>query len=345
MPFEVTRMKRNLFALTLLVIQFAATALFAQTAATTSDVDPVTLTGPYTHDNLAVFVVHDPSAKDEGDILTLQEALKKGVVTIKETGNVNELRATNRSKSKVFLQSGDIVKGGRQDRVLQHDTMLLPKSKNVPLAAFCVEAGRWTGRGREARTHFSSSNNRLVTKAQKLAVKLKGNQGAVWDSVAKAQSDVSKHLGGSVKSAVSSTSLQLSLENKTLRGTVETYVEDIERQVPPSTDAVGYAMALNGQVESVDVFATPGLFAKLKSKLLRAGATEAIAAKTTTPFEQPKAAAVQTLVSDAESGEAKLEKQNLRTEVSKKETGKSVVFSTKEDSFHGKAAHKSYMAK
>lgn len=54
----------------------------------------------------------------------MSEALEKGLVVVKETGNVQELSLENRSQTTtVFLNAGDIVKGGRQDRTVRDETL------------------------------------------------------------------------------------------------------------------------------------------------------------------------------------------------------------------------------
>jgi len=303
------------------------------------------LTGPYVYQNLAVFAVHDKNAAKHEEVLTLQEALTKKVVTVQETGDVNRLLASNHGKEAVYLQSGDIVKGGRQDRVLQHDTLLPAHSKKVALNVFCVESGRWQNRGSESVHHFASSNEAFMTKRQKMAVKVAASQGAVWDSVAAAQADMGSKLGASVHAPASSTSLQLSLEDKKVRESVDDYLRNIEKQIPEKDDVVGYAVAVNGKVDSVDVFASPSLFGKMKGKLLKASATEAVASKSDKTTATPDASAVRSLIADAESGAAKAEKQNLRTKVTRKETSKNVVFTTDDPFVRGKPVHKNYLAK
>src|SRR5438128_1660607 len=69
------------------------------------------LSGPYTHKNLTVFLIHG-NDKSSGKIpLTLQEAMASQKVKVIETSNVNELAIENVSDEEVFVQSGDIVKG------------------------------------------------------------------------------------------------------------------------------------------------------------------------------------------------------------------------------------------
>src|SRR5205809_7617380 len=83
--------------------------------------------GPVVHENLAVYFIHGKSAPGKVP-LTLEEAMAKGVVKVRETGNVNQLEIENLGKDEVFVQSGDIVKGGQQDRTLMFSLLLPPRS-------------------------------------------------------------------------------------------------------------------------------------------------------------------------------------------------------------------------
>ena len=118
--------------------------------------DAIQVSGPITHENLTVYFIHGPSAAGKVP-LTLEEALAKRSVEVRETGNVNQLEIENLGNDEVFIQSGDIVKGGQQDRTLMVSLVLPPKSGRVPIEAFCVEQGRWSARGREDVKQFSSS--------------------------------------------------------------------------------------------------------------------------------------------------------------------------------------------
>ncbi len=102
--------------------------------------------------------------------LTLQEALAKGNVQVVETGRVNELQIENTGGEQVFIQAGDIVKGGKQDRVLTVSLLLPAKSGRVPIASFCVEQGRWSARGKEDHAKFSSAKEAMPSRAALLAM-------------------------------------------------------------------------------------------------------------------------------------------------------------------------------
>ena len=116
-------------------------------AAATSTDEGYRLSGPYTHDNLAIYLIHREGS-DGGTVpLTLEEAMEQGVVRVTETGNVQELVVRNMGGRGIFIQSGDIVKGGKQDRVLVVSMILPPRSGGISIGAFCVERGRWSPRG------------------------------------------------------------------------------------------------------------------------------------------------------------------------------------------------------
>src|SRR3954470_6086477 len=117
--------------------------------------DDYRVTGPVVHENLAIYLVRGKSAA--GPVpLTLEEALARRTVKVHETGNVNELQIENLGDGEVFVQSGDIVKGGQQDRVLTVSLLLPPKSGRIPIASFCVEQGRWAARGKEDVKTFAT---------------------------------------------------------------------------------------------------------------------------------------------------------------------------------------------
>ena len=81
--------------------------------------------------------------------LTLEQALNQKKVVVHETSQVNELAVENTSADAVFIQVGDIVKGGNQDRMITNDFILPPHSGKLPIAAFCVDQGRLVRRGSE----------------------------------------------------------------------------------------------------------------------------------------------------------------------------------------------------
>jgi ARG/rhodanese/phosphatase superfamily protein len=116
------------------------------------------ISGPFVHENLAIYFVHGKSAPGKVP-LTLEEAMAKGVVKVRETSNVNQLEIENLGADEMFVQSGDIVKGGKQDRTLMVSLVLPPKSGSVPIASFCVEQA--AGPRAAARTQANSPRRLL----------------------------------------------------------------------------------------------------------------------------------------------------------------------------------------
>lgn len=127
------------------------------------------ISAPVIHENIAVYFVHGASVA--GPVpATLQEALAKGSVEVFETGNVQELQIENTGEEPVFVQFGDLVKGGRQDRVLTVSLVLPPKSGRVPIGSYCVEQGRWSARGVEDAKKFSMSEMLMPSREAKVAM-------------------------------------------------------------------------------------------------------------------------------------------------------------------------------
>jgi hypothetical protein len=87
--------------------------------------DGLRVSGPIVHGNLAIYFLHGTTTGDAVPV-SLEEAIAKGRVKVRETGSVNELTMENVGDDEIFVQAGDIVKGGRQDRVLSVDLLLPP---------------------------------------------------------------------------------------------------------------------------------------------------------------------------------------------------------------------------
>ncbi len=150
-------------------IVFAAASLGMATAATAAPDPAMTVAAPFTHENLAVYLVRGPSSAGPTPA-TLEEALAKGSVIVHETGNVRELKVENTGSEPVFIQFGDLVKGGRQDRVLTTSLLVPPKSGQIAIGAYCVEQGRWNTRGMEDSMKFSASNAQIFSRKAKVAI-------------------------------------------------------------------------------------------------------------------------------------------------------------------------------
>ena len=153
----------------LLAITGLACALSLSMAPAAFPSDQPQIAPPVTHDNLAVYFLTGRSAA--GPVpLTLKEALEAGHAVVRETGNVRNLEISNAGDVPVFVQAGDIVKGGKQDRVITVSLLVPARSGPMPIGAFCVEQGRWSARSGERVDRFTSSENYLPSRRAKKAL-------------------------------------------------------------------------------------------------------------------------------------------------------------------------------
>jgi len=307
---------------------------------------PYRLSGPYSHKNLSIFLVHGNQSEPAKPFLTLQEALAQKKVVVYETKSVNELAIENLSDMDVYVQSGDIVKGGDQDRMISVDFIVPPKSGRMPIAAFCVESGRWTRRGSEASANFSSSENVVAAKDLKLAAKRANSQEAVWANVTVAQDKLSNNVGGSVNAGASRSSLQLSMENNKVKESTTAYTKALADIVKNRPDVIGYVFAINGQVNSADIYSSNSLFTKLWPKLLNASAIEAVAELQKDSTNEPiTAEVVSGFLADAEKADASQKEVTKRVDLVTREDEKSIFFETRDRHQKDAWIHRNYIKK
>jgi hypothetical protein len=303
------------------------------------------LSGPYTHKNLAIFLVHGENTIKTKSFLTLQEALVQKKVVVYETKSVNELSIQNFSDEDVYVQSGDIVKGGQQDRMIGVDFIVPPRSGKLPISAFCVEHGRWSGRGNEQATQFNSSADAVATKDIKLAAKRSNSQGAVWENVKVAQDKLSENVGTRVNSTASASSLQLALENGKVQENADSYIKALSGIANRSDDVIGYVFAINGKVNSADIYGSNALFKKLWPKLLKANAIEAIAELQQDKFKPASAESVQGFLSEAEKAKGSDKDVNARVNLLTREDEENILFETRDRAQKGAWVHRNYIKK
>src|SRR5437879_5827636 len=157
------------------------------------------LLDPVTYENISVFPVVASYGQDTSAFLTLEAGLASGDVVVRERGSeemvrgrdgrpvyipqtttgasVNRLVLVNRSKRPLLLLAGELVSGGKQDRIISKDRIVPPDAEPFPLDVFCVEHGRWS-----AGSVFAAA--RIIVHPsvrEKAAVDQK--QEEVWDAV------------------------------------------------------------------------------------------------------------------------------------------------------------------
>jgi hypothetical protein len=333
--------------LKLFLCLFAAVCIgLALSATAMSQVNGYRISEPVSYKNLSIFLIHGKDENTKGNILTLQEAMERKLLIVYETSDVNELEVENLSKEfDVFIQSGDIVKGGKQDRVLAVSIIIPARSGRVSIEAFCVESGRWTKRGNEDSTKFNSSNDRIVSKELKLAANAKRSQQEVWAKVTEAQTRLSNSVGSTVVDGTSSSSLQLSLENKQVAANVDDYLKSLGNIAAGKSDVIGYAFAINGKLNSADIYVSNALFRKVWTKMLKAAATEAVAESRSVRLAAPvKAEAVKGFIDDAEKAAGQERSVSVNGRVITREDKDNAMFEARDEKSKT-VVHKNYVKK
>jgi hypothetical protein len=304
------------------------------------------LTGPYQHENLTIFLIHGPNQAGSPKFVPLQEALERKLVIVHETSDVNELAIENVSGEEVFVQAGDIVKGGQQDRVLAVDLIVPARSGQIPISAFCVEHGRWSQRGSEGVVAFDSSDQMVATKELKMAMKRDVSQTRVWSEVNQAQEKLSASVAVPVRSADSQSSLPLALENDKVQASAAVYVTELSKIVEDHNDVIGFVFAINGKLNSADVYGATWIFKPFWPRLLKTAAIEAVAERPLKVKSEPVSiASAGEFLAASEQGEETINDVTSRTRVSRRESEKSLFFETRDMAHNGLWIHRNYLLK
>ena len=275
---------------------------------------------PIRQGSLTVFPVVASKSYPTGEFLTLDEGLRSGEVVVTEFGNirglvrrhntpsiqrdsaqVNQLALINNSKRPLLLLAGEIVAGGKQDRVIGMDRIVPPESDPIDLNVFCVEPGRWvatsTSFGTSAATYGAaaggvSGGNGVGTLMAQPSVRAKAmgakDQSQVWAEVKKQQQSMSVEVEAASPSPAaasqitSTSSYAVVMENRDVKQEVDKIAKPIEQNYQSlikqlrDRKAVGVVVAVNGRVIWSDVFASTELLEKYWPKLVRSYASEAV---------------------------------------------------------------------
>ena len=215
-----------------------------------------------THEALRVFWLHGASPVAPLAVATLEEARSQGdlLITERDQASVPQLIVENRGKSHVLLLAGEILLGGKQNRVLTEDILLPPGSGPRNVGVYCVEQGRWSGRSKEFESKGSFAAPRLRAKVMERA-----GQSRVW-------AEVDQYVGG-VGAPSATQSYQEIYEKPEVREYLEGAAKRLNHGSP--SGAIGAAAFVGRSMVGLDLFFESGLFARAWPKLLRAHALEA----------------------------------------------------------------------
>lgn len=195
---------------------------------------------------------------DNLEQIEIRQAFEQG-------GDVNELYIENVSQDTVYLMAGEVVKGGKQDRVLASDMILPPGEGKVELPVFCVEHGRWSYHSSPTgfNEYYSVSSNSIRGKAVN-----EKSQYEVWEAV----EEVTQKQG-----ATSGSGTYTALEDADVyKITLAEYAEYFINQLNQLDDCIGFVGVTGDRIIGCDIFATPEMFREQSNNLIDAYITEAI---------------------------------------------------------------------
>ena len=268
---------------------------------------------PVIYENLSVFPVVSHQGVDTGGFVTLDEALASGDAQVSERGgdvlrrtrdgrpvtlpypgggaSVNQLVLINRSNKPLVLLAGELISGGKQDRVIAKDRIVAPGAEPLPLDVFCVEHGRWS-----AGTQFASAKI-IVHPSVREKAAVDQKQTEVWAAVrggttARVSGDTApaaapqitvQNLDAAIAGEARTESYARLYKTSSVGSRVEPFAEEVQRRFARATAnlkgerVVGVVVAYGGEVAWSDIFASPALFDRYWSKLLRSYVVEAMA--------------------------------------------------------------------
>ena len=251
------------------------------------------VSGPYACKNLAVYLIHADD-RDDRQFITLNEGLKSGKVKVTELKNeqVSKLMIENTSELPLFLQEGDRVTGGKQDRTVQSSLVIAANSGQQAIPAFCIEQSRWR-EGATGKAFVGNANIGYASNGVRFASKLAANQGRVWQQVAEQKAALQKKVG----TDNDTTSLNEAIDSDKIVNTTKEYKEALGKVLAKHSDAVGVAFALDGALTEVNVFPGNPLLSKVYPRLLETYAVDAATSdKADKKTEAPTSAEIKKLM-------------------------------------------------
>jgi hypothetical protein len=294
--------RRYLFEL---AIAFAVASFAFAPSGAHAQAHAYNVSAPAVSNNLAVYFVRGTSDARSAPV-TLADAVSRGWVTIHE-GKEQRLMLDNASDHDVLVQYGDIFQGGLQDRVAGTTLIIPPRKWNVPIDVFCVEKGRSVARAGESANTFSVADTPLPSAQAKFSVlsgtlgpedEYRVRQDGVWESTERLRNRLSQVLGVTVSSTLSETSLPLALQNDAVLRARQPYFDALERKAD-KRNVVGVVVAINGKLQSADLYASHALFREEWPRLLRGYAVAALASTTATKGALPSKVAVRRFLRSA----------------------------------------------
>jgi len=200
--------------------------------------------------------------------ISLSQAIKQGLAVISERGtasteNVHFLRINNHSDQTIFISSGELISGGRQDRMVTRDTLLEPNGRDQYISVMCVEELRWSDKEKKFDyQNFANPDLRKVLDVNK-------NQVLIWQ-------EITRQLGtGNIKST-SAAYLSRNVDKKMMQLNDEYYHYFQNKFRVGDSSVVGIVCISGDKVMGADIFASRSLFFNQLDPLLKGYCDQAV---------------------------------------------------------------------
>lgn len=221
--------------------------------------------------SLTAIPLYAPAPTRPVPYVLFAEALAEGSLSLHERGQVDRLRTHNRSRSPVLVLEGDHVLGAKQNRTVISSALLAARGKaELPVA--CVEQGRWDGvseRFDSAATVVPSTVRRVVKTSVTSSLLLTrdrrarvADQASIWQQIAAQQRR-----------------LRVASATRSLAHTFATHAAELATRsaaLPYPLGACGVALALRGELVSLDVFDQPRTCQHYWPQLIESAAIDAL---------------------------------------------------------------------
>jgi hypothetical protein len=276
---------------------------------------------PIESGNLLLFPVVEGGKMPGSPFITLDEGIKSGQVEVTEAGRVrgmvrprpaqgplggplndgvahlappayrgdqvNTLVLVNNSDKPLLLLAGEIVTGGKQDRVIAKDRIVPPGSDPIDLGVFCIEPGRWTEDTATFRASAKSSAESIMVQpmVREKAMVAKDQQ-QVWNSVhgaiGGAMQAAAPTEGITAHSSLGTTSYARAMQNSAVSAKVDEAAAPLTKSREEILEklreehAVGVVVAVRGEIVWADIFSDTDLLGRYWTKLVRSYAAESL---------------------------------------------------------------------
>ena len=285
------------------------------------------VSSPVVYRDMAVYPIEGTTAASSP--LTIGQAMQRGLAIIRR-GTNGAVSVDNLSAQAILVPFGTLLTGGLQDQVVGLNALIPPKAAGFALSVFCVDPFRSTPRPAEDTDAFAASGALIPSRMAQLSLLLNSantdaawrlRQSGVWWSIDTLRARLERKLGGTLKPAVSvpwtrdlssqnnatrvlssrsanwTASLPQALSDLRLEQTQAPYMRALGRAAKLGAGVRGAVFAINGKVVGAEVYGSAILFQQMWPHLLRAYATEAIAAQGRRPGQIPSVGAVNRFLS------------------------------------------------